>query len=163
MAGTRGAKAGDDGKGRARAAARQGTVASAADLLPAVPFTVMMKTGELYLSGGRLRFTVGVDVRLDAPVAELHSLAPAVMGIHIWHGPKRYRFALGNRDRRSPLAEQSAAVTAMWMDALQPLVGSAPAGVTVRTPWPRWAWILSVVALTAFFIAAAFVIVRIKN
>ncbi|MCU1391226.1 MAG: hypothetical protein JWL72_4564, partial [Ilumatobacteraceae bacterium] len=52
MAGTRGAKAGDDGKGRARAAARQGTVASAADLLPAVPFTVMMKTGELYLSGG---------------------------------------------------------------------------------------------------------------
>ena len=162
MAGTRGAKAGDDGRGRSRAA-RQGTVASAADLLPAVPFTVMMKSGELYLSGGRLRFTMGVDVLLDAPVAELHSLAPAAIGIHIWHGAKRYRFALGSRDRRSPIAERSAAVTSMWMVALGPLIGPVPPGVTVRKPWPRWAWMLSVVALTAFFIAAVIVIVRIKN
>jgi hypothetical protein len=35
--------------------------------------------------------------------------------------------------------------------------------VTVRKPWPRWAWMLSVVALTAFFIAAVILIVRIKN
>ena len=124
---------------------------------------MMMKSGELYLSGDHLRFTTGTDVLLDAPVDELHSMSPAVIGIHIWHGEKRFRFALGNRDRRSPAAEQSRAVTEMWMAALQPLIGVAPAGLTVRKPWPRWAWMVGVFALTIFFVAAVIIIVRIKN
>jgi hypothetical protein len=139
-------------------------VTSRADLLPPIPLTVMMKSGELRLAAGRLRFTTKQhDLLLDAPVAELHSLAPAVIGIHLWHADKRYRFALGNRDRRAGAVDDVAALTAMWIAALQPLIGPVPAGLTVRKPWPRWAWMAGIVALSLFFVAAVVIVVRLKN
>jgi hypothetical protein len=139
------------------------TAASHAELLPAVPFTMMMKSGELRLAGDRLRFATDDEVLLDAPLDELHSLAPAVIGIHIWHADKRFRFALGYRDRRTGGTDDVAALTSMWLDILLPLIGVPPAGVTVRKPWPRWAWVLGVIALSAFFIAAILIIFRLKN
>ncbi|MCU1393425.1 MAG: hypothetical protein JWM34_1853 [Ilumatobacteraceae bacterium] len=138
--------------------------ASQADLLPPIPLTMMMKSGELRLAGQRLRFTdTKHELLVDAPVAELHSLERAVIGIHIWHGPKRYRFALGSRDRRTQSIAEVEAITEEWITILQPLIGTPPAGLTVRKPWPRWAWMLSVVALSAFFVAAVVVLVRLKN
>jgi hypothetical protein len=47
--------------------------------------------------------------------------------------------------------------------ALQPLVGAPPAGLTVRKPWPRWAWMVAMLALSVFFVAAVVVVVRLKN
>lgn len=138
-----------------------------------------MKPGQLQLARGRLRFTSGHDLLLDAPVGELHSPSAAVMGIHIWHGTKRFRFALGRRDARAltPKADGSAlrtpdqlddtagpaVVAQAWMAALSPLVGAAPAGLRVRAPWPRWAWSLGIIGLSLFFIAAVVVLVALKN
>lgn len=138
-----------------------------------------MKAGQLQLARGRLTFTSGHDVLLDASVGDLHSVAMAVMGLHVWHGTKRYRFALGRRDARAltPKADGSAlrmpdqlddaagpaVVAQAWVDALGPLVGTAPAGLRVRTPWPRWAWLMGVVGLSLFFISAVVVLVALKN
>lgn len=152
---------------------------SHAYLLPPIPLTMAMKPGQLQLARGRLTFTSGHDVLLDAPVEELHSLATAVMGMHVWHGSKRYRFALGRRDARAltPRADGSAlrapdqlddaaapaVVAAAWMGALGPLVASAPPGLRVRRPWPRWAWLVGVIGLSLFFVAAVVVLVAVKN
>ncbi len=154
-------------------------VSSHAYLLPPIPLTMAMKPGQLQLARGRLTFTSGHDVVLDAPVRELHSLSVAVMGLHVWHGTERYRFALGRRDARAltPKADGTAArtpdhlddttgpavVAQAWMNALGPLVGTAPDGLRVRSPWPRWAWMLGVVGLSLFFITAVVVLVALKN
>jgi hypothetical protein len=155
------------------------TVSSHAYLLPPIPLTMAMKPGQLQLARGRLTFTSGHDVLLDAPVAELHSVSTAVMGLHVWHGTKRYRFALGRRDARAltPKADGSALrtpdqlddaagpaiVARAWADALEPVVGAPPSGLRVRAPWPRWAWLFGVVGLSLFFIAAVVVLVALKN
>ena len=155
------------------------TVSSHAYLLPPIPLTMAMKAGQLQLARGRLTFTSGHDVLLDAPVNQLHSLAVAVMGLHVWHGAKRYRFALGRRDARAltPKADGGALrtpdhlddaagpaiVAQAWVNALGPLVGQAPTGLRVRAPWPRWAWLLGVMGLSLFFIAAVVVLVALKN
>lgn len=155
------------------------SVSSHAYLLAPIPLTMAMKPGQLQLARGRLTFTSGHDVLLDAPVGELHSPAIAVMGLHVWHGTKRYRFALGRRDARAvtPKADGTAmrtpdhlddaagpaVVAQAWMDALGPLVGTAPAGLRVRAPWPRWAWMLGVIGLSLFFVAAVVVLVALKN
>lgn len=154
-------------------------VSSHAYLLPPIPLTMAMKPGQLQLARGRLTFTSGVDVLLDAPVSELHSPAAAVMGMHIWHKDKRYRFALGRRDARALTPRSDGAAVTMpghlddsagpavlgaaWIATLTPLVGSPRAGLRVRAPWPRWAWMLGIVGLSLFFIAAVLVLVAVKN
>ena len=155
------------------------SVSSHAYLLPPIPLTMAMKAGQLQLARGRLTFVSDNDVLLDAPVADLHSPSVAVMGLHIWHGRKRYRFALGRRDARAltPRSDGStlrtpdhlddaagpAAVAEEWMEVLAPIVGMAPPGLRIRAPWPRWAWMLGVVGLSLFFIAAVVVLVSLKN
>ena len=146
------------------AAMDSAVIASRADLLPPIPFTVMMKPGQLRLADGRLRFTSKQhELLLDAPVAELHSVSQAAIGIHVWHGEKRFRFALGNRDRRAGAVDDVTALAASWVATLQPLIGNRPTGLTVRKPWPRWAWMVGILALSVFFVAAVVVVVRLKN
>lgn len=162
-------------------------VSSQADLLPAIPLAIMMKSGRLRLANDRLRFvTTDHDVVLDAPVSELHSVATAVVGLHVWHDEKRYRFALGARgaapvkqkasktaagptsrvlNDRGELDDHSGTkvLAAAWVAALAPLVGSPPSGLQVRSPWPRWAWIAALMSVSAFFIVAVIVVVRLKS
>jgi hypothetical protein len=41
-----------------------------------------------------------------------------------------------------------------WLARLEPLVGTAPAGLEVKRPWPMWAWLLAVVGAALVIIAA---------
>ena len=119
-------------------------VASPADLVARVPVAIFIKSGELRLADDRLRFTVSPDeVLLDSPVAELHSVARAVTGIHVWHSDRRLRFAFGKGNERADA----------WVAALAPLVGRPPSGTHVRPPWPMWAWVLSLVGVLVAILA----------
>lgn len=139
-------------------------VSSRADLLPAVPFTVMMKPGRLRLADGRLRFTSkDHELILDAPLGELHSASQAAIGIHVWHGQKRYRFAVGNRDRHAGPVDDVKLLASTWVAALETRIGTAPPGLTIRKPWPRWGWLVGVLALSVFFVAAVVIVVRLKS
>lgn len=121
-------------------------VVSPADLLARVPVAMLVKSGELRLADDRLRFTVPPGkVLLDAPVSELHSVARAVTGIHVWHNDKRLRFAFGKGNDRADA----------WVAALVPLVGRPPSGTHVRAPWPMWAWVLSLVGAIVVILAVA--------
>ena len=112
---------------------------SSAELIPAVPLPPFMRAGTLRLDAGWLEFRlIDGSQHLRAPVGELHSVARAVTGIHVWHKDQRYRFALGREGGPTGRAR----ATDMWFGALQPIVGSPPAGVVVSPPWPMWAWVL---------------------
>ncbi len=122
-------------------------VASPADLLATIPIAQIVKSGDLRLADGRLSFTSpGGLVLLDAPVEELHSVAKAAIGIHVWHRDKRFRFSFG---KENPTRADS------WVNTLAPMVGSAPAGQKVRRPWPAWAWLASLIGTVVGLLAVA--------
>ncbi len=119
-------------------------VSSTAQLVPAVPLPPLVKVGLLSLGAGRLRFTTpdGTSV-LDAPVGELHSVSRSAMGVTLYHRDRKLRFALRGDGIAAPTPES-------WVASLRSVVGEPPADVTVRAPWPRWAW---VAALTGVVVA----------
>jgi hypothetical protein len=130
-------------------------VTSPAELLTRIPVTTFMKAGDLRLANHRLTFiTVTGEVVLDAPISELHSVAPAATGIHVWHGHRCLRFAFRRESRQ---------FAAMWLSVLTPIVGSPPPGLRVPAPWPKWAWLLAVVGFTVVLIVAIAVLTSVMN
>ena len=130
-------------------------VTTPAELLTRVPVTTFMKAGDLRLANHRLTFITSVgEVVLDAPLNEMHSVAPAATGIHIWHGDRCLRFAFRREARQ---------FAAMWLATLSPVVGSPPPGLRVAAPWPKWAWLLAVVGITAVLIVAIAVLTSVMN
>jgi len=129
---------------------------SHADLLAAVPVTFLMKSGTLRLADGRLSFTRSRNrVVFDAPMSEIHSVATNAFGITVWHGPKRYRFAIGHKSRVGVHSDNALIAAASlpgaisdyrearqgagdWAATLRPLAGAVPSGVAVSAPWPMW-------------------------
>ena len=125
-----------------------------AELLTRVPVTTLMKQGELRLSGNRLSFTTLTgEVILDAPIEEIHSVVPAATGIHVWHNAQCLRFAF----------RVNRANAATWVNVLTPVMGSAPAGLRVRPPWPKWMWMLAVIAGTAVLVMLIIALTKINN
>jgi hypothetical protein len=130
-------------------------VTSPAELLAALPITAFMKAGDLRLAGGRLTFTTEMgEVLLDAPLDELHSVAAAATGIHLWNKRKRLRFAFRGAHRD---------VAALWTSTLTPLVGVPPAGLRVPPPWPKLAWTFAVIGITLFLVAAIVVLTTLNS
>ena len=141
-----------------------GAVVSPADLVGAVPLTFLTATGELRFDAGRLRFTDSRGVaRLDAPIEELHSITRSAMGMHAWHGDRRYRFAFfrASRDRRKP--QEAKRLADSWVTLLTPLSGEPPAGVLVRRPWPVWAWVLVISSLLLGILLLAAVLIQARS
>ena len=129
-------------------------------MLGTVPVMFLMKSGELRLDGGRLRFTAeDGSSPLDAPVGELHSVAKSMMGIQVWHGSQRFRFAFTRSNRGKPPAEIRE-IADSWVRLLEPVEGTPPPDVSIRAPWAMWMWgvailgILLVVLVIAGFLIA---------
>ena len=72
-----------------------------ADQMGKVPITLFLKPGTLKLADGRLSFVrrTGNSTVVDAPIGEFHSVSKNAFGITIWHGPTKYRFVIGQKDR----------------------------------------------------------------
>jgi hypothetical protein len=160
------------------------TFESKAELLRFVPITLFSTSGTLRLADGRLRFETAFrhKVLLDAPLAELHSLAPmGTLGFHIWHGRKRYRFSVGTPyvgvsdsyggTVADTLAEAASlpgrfahdranrSRTSRWLRLLHARVGQPAPGLRVRRPWPMWAWWCGIVGFTLALVGAITLIV----
>jgi hypothetical protein len=43
---------------------------------------------------------------------------------------------------------------ATWTATLTPLIGTAPLGLRVAPPWPKWAWTLALIGITVLLVAA---------
>jgi hypothetical protein len=129
-------------------------VSSTAQLVPAVPIPPLAKAGLLSLSGDRLRFTTpeGGAV-LDALVGELHSVSRSAMGVTLYHGDRKLRFAMRGDGIAAPTPDS-------WVEALRAVVGEPPAGLHVRAPWPTWAW---VAALSGVIVAILAVVTAING
>lgn len=129
-------------------------VSTPAELLTRIPVAALMKPGELRLRSNRLTFTTQVgEVVLDAPIEEIHSVVAAATGIHVWHNAQCLRFAFrANR-----------ALADTWVAVLTPVMGSAPAGLRVRAPWPKWMWMLAVIGGTAVLVMLIIALTRINN
>lgn len=151
---------------------------TAAQLRGKVPLTLFAHNGTLELTDGRLVFTSGKTVRLDAPVGELHSvLAVRYAELYVWHGQRQLRFLFGwagsratSLDPGQPVADAAAGIENAlraqvrarigrherdaWVETLDPLVGSRPAGVRVGTPWSMWAYIVVTIAVALVLMAA---------
>jgi hypothetical protein len=147
-----------------------------AELIGAIPITLFMRSGQLCLDDDRLSFRTRRKVVFDAPVGELHSVrGVARRGVHVWHGDRRYRLMFGplSGGRTQTVDGVYDAISAPsdvlrsltgdaigrylrddWLARLEPLVGTAPAGLEVKPPWPVWAWWLAVVGATLVIIAA---------
>ena len=132
--------------------------------------------GTLRLHDGRLMFSTprGRSV-LDAPVGELHSVSRgAGAALYVWHGDRRLRFitgqvwvhhvetgndlldtvaGIGTVSRALAADKAAKAVRDEWLDALEPVVGDPPPGVTVSRPWPTWAWVVAVIGVTLLLMA----------
>ncbi len=70
-----------------------------AEFLRWLPITLVSSSGTLRLADGRLSFTTDLrhKVLFDVPVGEIHSVSRSMNnGLHLWHGPNRYRLAAGN-------------------------------------------------------------------
>jgi len=154
-----------------------GVIESPAELLRAVPISMFSISGQLRFDGERLTFRGGLGdrLRLDAPVAELHSVAPmASMGLHVWHGEDRYRFTIGalspstvntgsdvgdavNAAGRLPAAaradRRNRGTTANLVSRLQAGAGEPPPGLRVRPPWPGWSWWVGIIVATLVLVA----------
>jgi len=122
---------------------------SPAEMLGTIPLAVASTPGVLRLRNGRLTFTAdNGEVILDVPTHELHSVSVAATGIHVWHGSSRMRFAFGRGQGTGADARRATQATAKaWVEALSPMVGTAPTGTRVRRPWPSWAWIAALVVI----------------
>ena len=125
-----------------------------AELLTKVPVATLIKQGDLRLAGGRLTFiTESGEVVLNAPVDEIHSVVSAATGIHVWHNTRCLRFAF----------KANRALAATWVATLTPVTGSAPAGLRVPAPWPKWMWILAVIGGTAVLVMLIIALTKINN
>ncbi|CAB4896956.1 unannotated protein [freshwater metagenome] len=125
-----------------------------AELLAKVPVATFIKSGDLRLANDRLSFTtIGGEVLLDAPIDEIHSVAPAAVGLHLWHGSRCLRFAF----------RESRDLAASWITTLTPLVSAPPSTLRVPPPWPKWAWMLTVVAVTAMLVVAIIALTTLNN
>ncbi len=155
-----------------------GGVESAAELLRTVPISLFSVSGRLCDDGERLTFRGGLRDRLllDAPVAELHSVAAmGSMGLHVWHGEDRYRFTLGSPSAgsvttgsdvadgvgavaRLPAAaredRRNRGAAATWLARLQTRAGEPPPGLRVRPPWPGWMWWVGILGAVVVLLAA---------
>ena len=155
-----------------------GVFESPSELLRAVPISLCSISGRLRDDGERLTFRGGLRdrLRLDAPVAELHSVAAmGSMGLHVWHGEDRYRFTLGSLsagpvntgsdvlDAAGAAASLPAAAradrrnrgaAATLIARLQARAGEPPPGLRVRPPWPGWMWWVGVVVAALVLMAA---------
>jgi hypothetical protein len=151
---------------------------SRAELLKRVPMTLFSTSGTLRLQDGRLSFRTleRREVVFDAPVQEFHSVsAMTSRGFHIWRGSTRYRVSVGAPvggpmtgitnvvDAVIALASlphaqandaENQLTSTRWLRLLAPLVGSPPADLKVRPPWPFWAWPLGIAAGAIGFAAA---------
>ena len=122
-----------------------------------------MLSGTLRLADGRLSFRTRSKTLLDAPLAEIHSVAENAFGIVLWHGGTQHRFTFGRpasvRLYSNNLALIASALpktfddaraargdTTSWLYRLEPLVGFAPPGTVVAPPWPKWKTWLTIVA-----------------
>lgn len=130
-------------------------VTSPAELLTRIPVTTLTKAGELRLAGERLTFVTSVgEVLLDASVDELHSVAPAATGMHVWRADQCFRFGFRGENRH---------FAATWIATLTPLVGSPPVGLRVGAPWPKWAWMLAVLGGTLLLVVAIAALARLNS
>jgi hypothetical protein len=149
---------------------------SPASLMGRIPITLFMRDGTLALADGRLAFTTSRRTVFDHPVSGCHSVAASGrVGFHVWHGDRCYKlvpsytavseFHGGNAAVETVVnvARLPAAFAAdrrmrdareQWIEVLEPLVGAPPPGVRVRRPWPTWAILLVVVAVTLGIVAA---------
>ena len=149
---------------------------SKASLLRWVPISLFMVDGTLGVHDGRLTFTRSRDrVVFDAPVGELHSISRgAGAALYVWHGSRRLRFITGqvyvhhvrtgndlldtvtgvSAIGRAFAADAAAKDTRdQWLELLVPLAGDPPPGLTVKRPWPTWAWFLAVIGATLVLVA----------
>ncbi len=157
-----------------------GEFSTAAALVGAVPLTLTMKTGTLRDADGRLTFTRSNGERLlDAPISEIHSVAQSVMGITLWHGDRRYRFAIGKNTvpLRGGTGLVGAAVAAVqlpnaleqsrdnkylalsWLADLQTAGGQPPPGLAIKRPWKMWQWLAAVTGGVLGLVAVMVVII----
>ena len=77
----------------------------------------------------------------------------AATGMHVWHNMRCLRFAF----------KANRALAATWVNVLTPVMGSAPAGLRVRPPWPKWMWMLAVIAGTAVLVMLIIALTKINN
>ncbi len=81
------------------AAGGPGAYEGQAEFMRWLPITLASSSGKLRLADGRLSFTTDLrhKVLFDVPVGEIHSVSRSMNnGLHLWHGPTRYRLAVGN-------------------------------------------------------------------
>ncbi len=140
---------------------------SPALLLRKVPIAVGAPAGRLRLAGGRLTFTKSKGgVIVDLPVAELHSVSASSIGLVVWHGTRRYRFAVGPGNTAihgtgaiggalaiAQLPDEikayrtGVAMIAAWVDAIKAQAhGVPPDGLKIHKPWGTVKTVLVVVA-----------------
>jgi len=154
-----------------------------------VPITLGLRSGTMRLADGRLRYTRRWRRRVlfDAPVDEVHSLAPSSWGtgFHLWHGATRHRFmvyhpvvpvtvgtglvadlaeGVGTIGRSLASHALSQREVASWQDTLAPVIAPhPPSGVRVHPPLSKRGYALAVVAFvlttTLLVIAAVTAIV----
>lgn len=158
---------------------------SAASLTGRVPITLFMKDGTLALNDGRLSFATRRRTVFDHPVGECHSLAASgVVGFHVWHADRCYKLVpeytavheftagsdavnlavnAGRIGKALDVDRRMKDARSQWFGVLEPLVGSPPAGVKVRKPWPTWALWLAIVAVTLVLVAVITAIVLLTS
>lgn len=81
------------------AAGGAGEYEGQAEFLRWLPISLVSSSGKLRLADGRLSFTTDLrhKVLFDVPVGEVHSVSRSMNnGLHLWHGPTRYRLAVGD-------------------------------------------------------------------
>jgi hypothetical protein len=151
---------------------------SPANLMRWVPITLLMRSGTLQRRGDRITFTLRNQVwdthpYLDAPVAEMHSVAVTLMGLTIWHGKRRYRFTFVSPPTM-PLSQgstqgyQSAVIetdllamalnnsaSGAWASNLEKDVGSPPPGLRVPKPWSMGKCLAFIGVMFVVFLAVA--------
>ena len=152
---------------------------SRALLLRKVPIVIGATSGRLLLSGGRLTFTKSKGaVIVDLPVAELHSVSASSIGLIVWHGTRRFRFAVGPGNTAihgtgavgGVLAiaqlpgeikayKTGVAMIAAWVDAIKAQAhGVPPDGLKIHKPWGTVKTVLVVVAGATVLVVGPIVI-----
>jgi hypothetical protein len=155
---------------------------SQANLMRWVPITLLMRSGTLQRRGDRITFTLrnqdwNARPYLDAPVAEMHSVAVTLMGLTIWHGKRQYRFTFASSPavafaggstqqfERAMDADllatlQNASVSGTWASNLEKDVGSPPPGLRVPKAWSmrKWLVFVGVVIVVWFAVIAGIVL-----
>jgi hypothetical protein len=143
-----------------------------------VPITLLLRAGTLRRRGDRITFTLGNQdsntyPTLDAPLAEMHSVAVTLMGMTIWHGKKRYRFTFvsppaiplsqgATQGYQSAMIDtdllamaQNNSASGAWVSNLEKDVGSPPPGLRVPKPWSMAKCLAFIGLMFVVFLAVA--------